>query len=536
MADRYLRATGNWNGPVWASTSSGTAGSAATPTASDDVYISNNSSFTVTLTADATCNSINQYATTKNGDKINLSNYKLTVNGNVECYSMQGSTIEGPNGTIEINGNAAEWRFIAASGSTVIVNASASKALWLGSFSYKDFFINLGVGVSTSVTVGISGSPTFRSLIIKSKNSQAHTIVMDWSASLIVDKLVLIGSSSTNRLTIKNTDDTWVSTIAAKNYNTSTSYGQFVALEYIDGTSWSKPYIGSNSIATNSFGWLLQDPPKISTLVDPLTTAPVSNPNWTVSGTVTQVNTGYGGGGYNLDDDDNGTRMVSTNTYDLTGDGLIFQATHNGRHSSKFGIIPFDDYTVLGSNHEINSYPELRVDAVFPGLADVQSSLTGTAPLTYFYKIKYDNGKIEQYIKPALLPELSFVKIREDTIDEALIKSVRISSQIAGYRGMVIESINILPGFPLVDSENYAGHGFEDKTNPAAVSPFPSSDTIKYKPYSDFESSIKLPKGTYYWRVRAKDPTGSDTWGDWSEVRSFEVKPDNGNFFAFFYP
>ena len=57
MANRYLRATGNWNGAVWAATDSGTAGSAATPTASDTVYIGNalTDGLVVTLTADAEC-------------------------------------------------------------------------------------------------------------------------------------------------------------------------------------------------------------------------------------------------------------------------------------------------------------------------------------------------------------------------------------------------------------------------------------------------------------------------------------------------
>ena len=42
MSSRYLRASGNWNGPVWAATSDGVAGSAATPTIDDSVYIQAN--------------------------------------------------------------------------------------------------------------------------------------------------------------------------------------------------------------------------------------------------------------------------------------------------------------------------------------------------------------------------------------------------------------------------------------------------------------------------------------------------------------
>ena len=47
--------------------------------------------------------------------------------------------------------------------------------------------------------------------------------------------------------------------------------------------------------------------------------------------------------------------------------------------------------------------------------------------------------------------------------------------------------------------------------------PFTSSSTISYTVQSP------LDDGLYYWRVRATDPTGSSTYGVWSETRTFVV-------------
>ncbi len=62
--------------------------------------------------------------------------------------------------------------------------------------------------------------------------------------------------------------------------------------------------------------------------------------------------------------------------------------------------------------------------------------------------------------------------------------------------------------------------GFENFTNPSDTSPFNSGDTIKFT----IQSGDALTNGnTYWWRVRAKDPNGSNQWSDWSEKRSFTI-------------
>lgn len=58
--------------------------------------------------------------------------------------------------------------------------------------------------------------------------------------------------------------------------------------------------------------------------------------------------------------------------------------------------------------------------------------------------------------------------------------------------------------------------GFSNIDTPADTDPFNSGDTIRYIANS-------ITTGRWFWRVRGKDPTGSDTFGDWTTVREFEV-------------
>ena len=62
--------------------------------------------------------------------------------------------------------------------------------------------------------------------------------------------------------------------------------------------------------------------------------------------------------------------------------------------------------------------------------------------------------------------------------------------------------------------------GFENLTTSSDTDPFNSGDNIKFT----VQSADALTNGTtYWWRVRAKDPNGSNTWSDWSSKRSFTI-------------
>jgi len=74
---------------------------------------------------------------------------------------------------------------------------------------------------------------------------------------------------------------------------------------------------------------------------------------------------------------------------------------------------------------------------------------------------------------------------------------------------------------PLIDKQSITPDAtFTDVTNGADTHPFASGDQIKYT----VQAGDALINGnTYYWRVRGRDPSGSNTYGSWSTVESFIV-------------
>ena len=61
--------------------------------------------------------------------------------------------------------------------------------------------------------------------------------------------------------------------------------------------------------------------------------------------------------------------------------------------------------------------------------------------------------------------------------------------------------------------------GFANPDNGGDTDPFNSGENIQYT----VQAGDALAVGTYYWRVRAIDPSGSNSYGAWSSIRSFEV-------------
>ncbi|MEY2664987.1 MAG: hypothetical protein RLZZ480_92 [Candidatus Parcubacteria bacterium] len=59
---------------------------------------------------------------------------------------------------------------------------------------------------------------------------------------------------------------------------------------------------------------------------------------------------------------------------------------------------------------------------------------------------------------------------------------------------------------------------FENIVTLADKDAFTTGQTIRFKPTSALSNAT-----TYYWRVRAKDGSGSNEWGDWSTIQSFTV-------------
>lgn len=59
---------------------------------------------------------------------------------------------------------------------------------------------------------------------------------------------------------------------------------------------------------------------------------------------------------------------------------------------------------------------------------------------------------------------------------------------------------------------------FENVDTPADKAPYTSGETVRFVPTTSLSNGT-----TYWWRVRSKDPSGSNEWGDWSDTWSFTV-------------
>ena len=76
MPNKFARSNGDFNGPIWALTSSGVAGSTTTPTIGDNAY---SNSFTVQITGDVACDLISNAGGTLGG-RFNVFSSTNTIN------------------------------------------------------------------------------------------------------------------------------------------------------------------------------------------------------------------------------------------------------------------------------------------------------------------------------------------------------------------------------------------------------------------------------------------------------------------------
>jgi hypothetical protein len=109
------------------------------------------------------------------------------------------------------------------------------------------------------------------------------------------------------------------------------------------------------------------------------------------------------------------------------------------------------------------------------------------------------------------------------------------SSPITTYNGSAKDATHSFAGggaialfrvkSPLLNKVSGTDSGFANTVTPADTDPFNSGEKADY----DVQAGDELDADTtYYWRVRGLDPSGSNTYGDWSETRSFTTESDGG--------
>jgi hypothetical protein len=78
----------------------------------------------------------------------------------------------------------------------------------------------------------------------------------------------------------------------------------------------------------------------------------------------------------------------------------------------------------------------------------------------------------------------------------------------------------------VLDKTSNTDSGFANIDTPADTDPFNSGDKVGYT----IQLGDELANGTYYWRARGLDPSGSNTYGAWSATREFDVSVATGNY------
>ncbi len=184
--------------------------------------------------------------------------------------------------------------------------------------------------------------------------------------------------------------------------------------------------------------------------------------------------------------------------YQVTsGEFALVPDTALSGNSSGFTSSPISLATV-----NPDTYNELRLVAVLSGNDSLPRLLdwTVTWGLTIeepAHSVPFDNAKVS-----TTTPTFNFVT--SDPEGQDLEYEVQISSD-----SDFVSSSTFLSG---VDA------GFVNSENSGDTSPFTTNQVIAYTVQSPLTNGL-----TYWWRARARDPAGSNTWSDYSVPTSFTV-------------
>lgn len=436
MANRYLIKSGNWSDTSIWSISDGGSGGASVPGVSDTAFVVR--AYTVTLTADVSCVEVVQ---TKG--RVNLNGKKLTskyeMATSLSTLDMSNSTFE--TTSLYIYSNVPIGNIITTQSELIFrKNTSGTHFFKTNSAAFADCKVIL---TDNTTSLSIEGSPSFRTLDIRSADSAAHTVIADDLSIITADKLIVMGYSTSKRLTLSSVGD--VGLIIK-----GSAYGQFLNITgwidnyYGGGTSSTPLYAGANSIQSSGYGWLLQNPPAASTLVDTFST--LDTGVWNVftyrSGFVNvsggKLHAGWGG------ISDSFYSLTTKDTYDLTNDSIYVKVDS------------------LDNNMFIGVEP-----AYTPGefYGTISGMMTPTVA-TEYYRIKSTVSGSNANVVIERGDGASWTTITTKTIDAEQVRSLRLTMN--GSRNMssaelIIDSIGIGPG-PQADFTSNTGSGVRPLT------------------------------------------------------------------------
>lgn len=211
FSQRYATASGAWNGPIWATTPAGVAGSAATPTASDDVFTNGFNVFVVTA---STCRNLFVDDVTASGLQIFNT---LTVTGTMLGHSRNFLGFGFPNVSYPTTTVIAGSGTIEFTGSSVNTSGFSSNNEVIHTWSSSAPIINTNFNFTGTGRIGTIGryvglTPTNDENVVFSSNVNLNggtleTLGTTMNGFQMTNGILTISSSTTLTLDVPLTED-----------------------------------------------------------------------------------------------------------------------------------------------------------------------------------------------------------------------------------------------------------------------------------------------------------------------------------------
>ncbi|HRN86081.1 MAG TPA: hypothetical protein PK863_02015 [Candidatus Dojkabacteria bacterium] len=229
--------------------------------------------------------------------------------------------------------------------------------------------------------------------------------------------------------------------------------------------------------------------------------------------------------------------------YITSGDNsLIIGLSYIGGHSSSLSITDTDWHFVgftrnsgtwtlyldgssevvgTGNPYSINGANSKSMIGGYNDAGTPVSEFKGSIARVGYWERVLSGGEIAGLYAGALVSTLSSNLVIDCQLDDSANFGVNDGS--AGdftESGTLTEDtlgFDAVGGGPLIDAVSGTDAGFLDSPDESDTDPFTSGTAVAYTVQS------ALDPDTYYWRVRGLDPSGSNSYGAWSSIRSFTI-------------
>lgn len=196
------------------------------------------------------------------------------------------------------------------------------------------------------------------------------------------------------------------------------------------------------------------------------------------------------------------TVQLNKSIFSASGDIYIKIYAHSGTYGTS--SVGTGSYLAISDAVNTSSFSTGNQDVVFPFSGANQITLSNGTH--YVLTVDYDG--------------VNDLLVRRDTSspshsgNHAVLDSGVWTASTAYDLGFIVT-----PTGTVLDKLSGTDSGFANTTDGGDTDPFDSGDLASFT----VQAGDALATDTYYWRVRALDPAGSNTWSDWSATRSFTV-------------